>query len=227
MYRNSLTRAETVAGWLYLPFYLVLLSPILQYLLALCGLEVSSATLNLIYFAINFAAVLIIFRRFLSQPFFGGRFWHFVQSLILGGVLHYTCTWALAFVAEKLSIELVIHNNNSVGSMVLQSPYLMLFVAIILAPITEEVLLRGLVFGSIAKSSRAAAYIVSMLIFSFMHSWQFFFTNPVLEVLLGTLMYLPAAGALAWTYARAGTIWAPIALHAIINAVTYNVVSLP
>ena len=38
------------------------------------------------------------------------------------------------------------------------------------------------------------------------------------QVLLSCMPYLPASVALAWTYEKAGTIWAPITLHALINA---------
>ena len=46
-------------------------------------------TVNLIYFAVNLAVVLIIFHDFLRQRFFGPGFWNFVQAIILGFVLYY------------------------------------------------------------------------------------------------------------------------------------------
>ena len=39
---RNLSRAEAIAGWCYLPFYLVLLSAGIQYLAALLGLTLSA-----------------------------------------------------------------------------------------------------------------------------------------------------------------------------------------
>ena len=47
----GLSRAATIAGWCYLPFYLFLLSYLIQYAAALLGLHPSALTVNLIYFA--------------------------------------------------------------------------------------------------------------------------------------------------------------------------------
>ena len=70
----GLSRAATIAGWCYLPFYLFLLSYLIQYVAALLGLHPSMLTVNLIYFAVNLAVVLIIFHDFLRQRFFGPGF---------------------------------------------------------------------------------------------------------------------------------------------------------
>lgn len=68
-FNARLTRAELIAGWCYLPFYLVVLSVLLQQLFAWLKLPLDAITLNIAYFAVNLAAVLVIFRNFLRQPF--------------------------------------------------------------------------------------------------------------------------------------------------------------
>ena len=47
----------------------------------------SALTVNIIYFSINLLFVLLVFRNFLLQRFFGSGFWNFVQTLILGFAL--------------------------------------------------------------------------------------------------------------------------------------------
>ena len=143
----GLSRAATIAGWCYLPFYLFLLSYLIQYVAALLGLHPSILTVNLIYFAVNLAVVLIIFHDFLRQRFFGPGFWNFVQAIILGFVLYYAATWAVRFALDKLAPGYTIYNNETVGELVLADRRAMSFVTIILAPIIEETLVRGLVFG--------------------------------------------------------------------------------
>ena len=188
---RTLTRAEAIAGWCYLPFYLVLLSLGIQYIAALLGLQLSVMTINIIYFSVNVLFVLLVFRRFLLQRFFGSGFWNFVQTIILGFVL-----------------------------------YVMLLVSVVLAPVVEETLVRGVVFGSIYPASRVLAYIVSILLFTLMHNWQYFGLHPFVSILLSCLPYIPASVALAWTYEKGGTIWAPITLHAIINAMSFGLLTL-
>ena len=115
----GLSRAATIAGWCYLPFYLFLLSYLIQYVAALLGLHPSMLTVNLIYFAVNLAVVLIIFHDFLRQRFFGPGFWNFVQAIILGFVLYYAATWAVRFALDKLAPGYTIYNNETVGELVL------------------------------------------------------------------------------------------------------------
>ena len=49
---------------------------------------------------------------------------------------------------------------------------------------------------------------------------------PAGKVLLSCIPYLPASVALAWTYEKAGTIWASISLHAIVNALSFGLLQL-
>lgn len=226
-FHSRLSRAETIAGWCYLPFYLVLLSVLLQYLFAWLKLPLDTMTLNMVYFAVNLAAVLIIFHGFLRQPFFGGSFWDFVQACILGFVFYQVGTWAVQFAVTKLGGTITLYNNDAVTELVVQNRYVMLAVSVILAPITEETLIRGLVFGSIRTASRVLAYVVAVFVFVMMHNWQYFGLYPLNSLLLSCLAYVPASAALCWTYEKAGSIWASITVHAIINAISFGIVVLP
>lgn len=222
----GLTKAETIAGWCYLPFYLVLLGVIIQYACSWLSIPLTELTLNIVYFVINLTVVLIIFRRFLRQRFFGGSFWLFVQAVILGFVLYYASTYAIDLIVNLLGGTLTLYNNDTVAGLVDAGYYVMMFITIILAPIIEETLVRGLVFGSIHGVSRLMAYILSCIIFTLMHSWQYFGAYPLGSVLLSCLPYIPASIALAWVYEKSGTIWASITLHALINAISFGVLSL-
>ena len=169
-----LTKFETIAGWLYLPFYLIILNVLLQLANEKLSLGMTSITINIVYFSVNLAAVLLIFRGFLRQPFFAGRFWNFVQSLVLGFALYYAGTWALQFALTKLAPGFTIYNNETISTLISDNQYVMMAVTILIAPIIEETLVRGLVFGSIQPTSRVMAYIVSVVLFTLMHNWQYF-----------------------------------------------------
>lgn len=224
---TGLTKTELVFGWLYLPFYLVLLSVLLNWISGYLKLGLSPLVINVLYFCINAAVVPIIFHRFLRQRFFGEGFWDFIQALILGFVMYYAGDWVIRFAVTKFGGTLNVYNDNTVNGLILDNPYIMFVITVIAAPIIEETLIRGLVFGSIRPASRVMAYITSILVFTLMHNWQYFGANPLGSVLLSCLPYIPASAALAWTYEKSGTIWGSITLHAVINAISFGVLTLP
>ena len=139
-----LTKFETIAGWLYLPFYLLILNLLLQLANVKFSLGMTALTMNLVYFAVNLLAVLLIFHGFLRQSFFGGSFWNFVQALVLGFAMYYAGTWVLQFALSRLAPGFTIYNNETVGSLISDNQYVMLAVTVFLAPIIEETLVRGL-----------------------------------------------------------------------------------
>ena len=57
---SRLTRFETIAGWLYLPFYLIILNLLLQLANEKLSLGMSALTINIAYFVINLAATLLM-----------------------------------------------------------------------------------------------------------------------------------------------------------------------
>ena len=131
----GLSRAEAIAGWCYLPFYLVLLSAGIQYAAALLHLSLSALTINIVYFSINLLFVLLVFRNFLLQRFFGSGFWNFVQALILGFVLYYAGTWAIQALEQLLAGQFTIYNNETLNDLIFENRYVMLAVSVVFAPV--------------------------------------------------------------------------------------------
>jgi membrane protease YdiL (CAAX protease family) len=102
----------------------------------------------------------------------------------------------------------------------------MFVTTVLLAPVVEETMFRGALFGSIRLRSRAVAYIVSALAFAAYHLWPFLFTDMWRVNALYALQYIPASVILAWCYERGNSIWAPITLHALINLLANAAVRL-
>ena len=65
-------------------------------------------------------------------------------------------------------------------------------------------------------------YVLSTLVYAVYCVWQFVFTYGQVDFryLLLLVQYLPMSLALTWCYDNGGSIWSPIALHAVINAFT-------
>ena len=84
-------------------------------------------------------------------------------------------------------------------------------------PIAEECFYRGLIFRNLYDKSPFLAYAVSMVIFSLAHVLGYVGMEDLGTLALCFLQYLPAAFALAWSYRRSGSIFAPILIHMVVN----------
>ena len=101
----------------------------------------------------------------------------------------------------------------------------MAVMVIVMAPVVEEPLFRGLLFGCIRPRSRVWAYVVSCLLFSLYHVWQYVLIYGDWRMLIYCLLYLPASIGLAWAYDRSGSIWGAIILHGMVNGISLSVLS--
>lgn len=226
-----MNRVETAWGWVYMPFFLFLLSDLLGLVCELLGLNTNSAQgkayLNGAFFAVNFLAAVVIFHDFLKKSFskIGKSFWGFVQAVILGMVMYYVGNLLVNSLVMALMPEFVNVNNQSIQSMAAASGWIMLVGTVFLVPLTEECLTRGLIFQGLFRRSRIAAYILSTLFFALIHMAGYVGSYPWPTLLLGTVQYIPAGIALAWAYEKADTIFAPITMHCLINAMAYGLMA--
>ena len=91
-------------------------------------------------------------------------------------------------------------------------------VAVLMAPIAEEVLFRGVLFGSFARRRRWLGWVVSIAVFCVYHVWQFAVVEQDWKVLLSALEYIPLSAAITYCYDRTETIWTPIFFHIFTNS---------
>ena len=223
---SGLSRYETILGFLYLPSYFFLLPLLLQVLFSALGAPLSDLTLNLTYYCVNFVVILLIFHRFFAASARRIQLWPFVQAVILGLVFYYAMAWALGLVISALSPELQNPNNLAVDALASAGGWRMTVCVVLLGPVVEEALLRGLIFGTLRRHSRALGYIVSVLVFAAMHLWQFALQTPPLTLLLSALQYVPGGVALAWTYDKSGSIWGSVLVHSLVNAAALGILRL-
>ena len=116
--------------------------------------------------------------------------------------------------------------NNALVMEMAQDSGVIRAVAIFLAPIVEEVLFRGALFGSIRTRSRAWAYVASVAAFSLYHVWQYAAAYADWKMLLYALQYIPISIVLAWAYERSGCIWTSIFFHMGFNALSFYALEL-
>lgn len=88
---------------------------------------------------------------------------------------------------------------------------------ILLAPIAEEVIFRGIIYNTAKQiNTRTAAIIISGILFAAVHG-QWTLVPPLFILSL----------ALVWVFEKSGTILAPIVLHAAFNAVNFILMRNP
>ena len=92
-------------------------------------------------------------------------------------------------------------------------------VTVLLVPVAEEALYRGLLFQGFQRKSRLLAYCLSTLIFAGLHVVGYIGSADLITLCLCFAQYLPAGITLAWAYEKADTIAAPMLMHMIINLI--------
>ena len=101
----------------------------------------------------------------------------------------------------------------------------MIAVAVLMAPLVEECLFRGVVFGTIRPHSRFWAYAMSIALFSLYHVWQYVVMYGDPKLLLSALAYVPVSAALTFCYEQTRSIWPPVFFHMCINALSLAVLA--
>ena len=215
------SRRETIWGGIYLILYLTILPLAVPMGAVLLFPGLDGAQVNFIYFTVNFAATTVIFRKYLIQsfrdatrvPFATLRFalLGYLGSMLLSGLV---VSAILRVYPEFMNV-----NNNAIGSMVQQNYTLMAIGAVILAPVTEELLFRGLIFRGLYDRSPLAAHLVTMVLFSLIHISGYVGMYDVKLLFFCFLQYLAPAYCLNFAYRYSGTIIAPILMHMVTNLV--------
>lgn len=218
---NSLTNKELRWGLRYLFFQLIFLSRILSALDWALGVHLSPTVFNFLYFSINFVAVILIFRSYLSQ--FLVAEWEQIGRIVLtaGAVfcIYEVASLGLGFLIHKLRPGFSNVNDQSVSALTDSNFYLMLLGTVFFVPVAEETLFRGLIFRGLYDHSVKAAWIISVAGFALIHITNFIGLYPIDTLLLCYLQYIPAGICLAAAYRLTGSIFTPILIHAAVNLV--------
>ena len=215
-----MSRQTAAAGWCWMLFYLLALPSLLYRLNEILPQRLSDTALNGLFYFINFVAASLIFGSFLRQSLRHAlkRPRALVKAVIVGLGGYMLGTWAVTQVACLIVPDFSNANNDAIIRMGKNGWLLMTLGTVLFAPVAEECLFRGLLFRRIYPENQTAAWVLSLLAFAAIHVTGYLGSVPALTLLLCFLQYLPAGAALAWAYTAADTIWAPIALHCLINA---------
>lgn len=216
-WRPQITDSERRRGWVFFALYLLVfpyLNAWAQRLLMGEG-EAPVAEANVVYYVLLFALALLVFWTFLRHGFSLLVDWlpenafAFVTGLAGAGLLHFLVT-LIPYPVQNPS-EMQYLQEFAI------SPVATAVLLVVLIPLIEETLFRGLVFGSLRQYSRPLAYVVSVLVYALACVWRYALEIGDPAYLLLFIQYLPMSLALAWCYDNGGSIWSAVALHMTIN----------
>jgi len=217
----STTKQEQYLGWFYLVFQMLILPDLILLIAALMGFELTGTIMNVIYFTINFLSTVIIFRRFLWRS--AKRSWkeplRLIKSVGVGFVLYWFFNFLVVNLAMFVSPQYQNVNDATIGAMAQGAFTAIAICTILLAPVYEELLFRGLMFQGLFHRSKLLAYGVSSAVFSLIHLVSYIGLISPINFLVGFVQYLPAGIALGYAYEKADSIYAPIIMHMFINAI--------
>lgn len=218
-FTSYMTRADYIKAFVWLPVHMILL-PTLAWQLMYMG-YISESIANFLVYAVGVAFMLLFLWKFLRRefdPFYDRPM--FCISEICGA---YLAMLLLNMAVNSLLLMLVSEdnpNNSAIMGMAGMEFGTVAAMAVCLAPIVEEVIFRGAVFGLARKRSRALAYILSALMFSLYHVWGYAVEDP--RYFIYILQYLPVSLLLCRCYERTNSIWTSIFFHMMVNAMSMS-----
>ena len=216
----------TIFGWCYILAQQFLIPQLLIRGFEALNLPLTSLWVNFAYFTLNFVVVVVVFRKFLAAGLrqLGKRFGHVFGNSVAAFLLF---TAANVFVNLIIALFFPSHSNANdayIETLADEQFWVMFVGVVVLAPLAEEVLFRGVVFGTLYRWNRPLAYIFSSLFFGGIHIAAYLLNGSYTwtEAAVSMLQYLPAGLCLAWVYADTNTIFAPILVHVTVNIIAVS-----
>lgn len=220
-------RGARIAGWVYFPVHVFVLPLTLGAALAAVRGELpSDVTCNVWYYLIGLVFTLVAMWGLLRRSYdtLSGSILRCIGILFAAYGLDVLLSLVLQLGAGFIG-ELPSPNNDAVTRLAAADHKRMIAVAVFMAPLVEECLFRGVVFGTIRPRSRFWAYAVSIALFSLYHVWQYVVMYGDPKLLLSALAYVPVSAALTFCYEQTRSIWPPVFFHMCINALSLAVLA--
>ncbi len=228
-FTSALSRRELICALLWLPIHIFVLPRMLLMLME--NGTLSEAQANLLVYVLGAVYVVLTCFSFLRRdfdPLCDHPFACLAQIALCYCMMmafNLFVSGILSLVSSRFGDTVISNqNNDAIVSLALEETGPMTAMAVFLAPITEEVLFRGAVFGFFRRWNRTAAYLLSMLLFSVYHVWGYAVADPVYWIFI--LQYLPAAWLLCRCYERTNTIWCSIFFHMLVNLISIRALLL-
>lgn len=217
--RHPLHRQEKRFGTAWLLFEALFFSTLLHLLNSLLPTPLPQTALNFVFFAANFAVVAFLFRKYLWAqirlvPEVIGKV---LTVAVIGFIAYWVANFLLAQILLSLDSGFTSVNDANIQELVAEDYSLMFVGSVLLAPVAEECLFRGLVFRGLYDRKPWLAWVLSVVLFALVHILGYIGAYPAQTLLLCFVQYIPAGIVLASAYYLSGSLLAPILIHALVN----------
>lgn len=220
---NTMTTPELIFGWIYIIAQQFIVPLLLDLVFKSFGLPESDLWVNFAFFATNFVVVIIAFRKYLAASLrqLGKRFGHVLGDCVAGFLLYWAANVFVSMIIALWVPTYANANDAYIQTMANDDFWIMFIGSVILVPLAEETLFRGVIFGTLDRLNRPLAYILSTLIFGAIHIVGYLLLGiySLQDAAISMLQYLPAGLCLGWVYADTDTIFAPVLVHTTINLI--------
>lgn len=215
----SLSETEGLLGSVYLALELTAV-PVAVALVAQTLGGLSEGAQNYLYYWINAVCCGWIFRSMLKDSLInaGRNLPGLLGAVLVGFLILLGANELVTGLAEYLIPGFLNSNNEAVASLVRENPVTMPLSLVLLVPLAEECLFRGLLFVGVRNKSVWLAYGISVCAFSAVHVLGYLGTVDPVTLAVCFVQYIPAGIVLAWSCEKTGSLCASILIHAAINA---------
>lgn len=216
-WKTKMTDSERQRGWVFFGLYLLVfpyLNAWVQRVLMGDG-EPLVAEANVLYYSFLFALALLVFWSFLKRDFADLLDW--LPENLFGIAVGLAGTLLLRHVLARIPLPVTDPVPCQYAAQLAIAPAPTLALTLLLIPVAEECLYRGLIFGSLRRYSLPLAYGVSVIGYALACVWRYAVEAGDPRYLLLAVLYLPVSAALTWCYDNGGSVWSAVALHAAIN----------
>ena len=190
---------------------------------AMLPTPLSEARLNLLFFLMNYLIVGLILRKFIGKDLMGAKPALLLSSAAVGMMQYWVMNLFVGSLILFINPEFSNVNDATVAGMIRQDMLFSVLGTVVLVPPCEELLFRGVIFGSLYNRRPIAAYILSAMCFSAIHVLGYIGLFPWDVLVLCFVQYIPAGICLARAYVRSGSILAPIIIHTLVNAMGVSI----
>jgi len=148
-------------------------------------------------------------------------------AAVATGVAVFLFAGGVSWLGERWGIQPTPTNLPMLEEAMVSFPLFMVVFTVLLAPAYEELLFRRVLFGRLwAAGTPWVGLLLSSIAFAFVHEMPGT-TQGGWETIQLWLIYGTMGGAFAWLYRHTGTLWAPIAAHAVNNALALGIMAMP
>ena len=232
MLSNSFTRkVNTQAKWMFLlvilPLYMycgsIIISAFLKFIIITFSLTLSESTINCyVNLLFDLGMLIIVWLTFkdsmieqwhdFKQDIKG----HLLYGLLIGTALVYGVGIVGGFITLLLGGASTSENQNLIQTIVAAHPFLMSLTTVVFAPLLEETIFRGIVFGWVYEINPKLAHLVSAFVFGFVHVMISVLSGNISEW-IQIFSYFFMGAALSYLYEKRNNIYVPILSHAMNN----------